>query len=1820
MTAPSGLDLERELARRRDEAEQARFSQFDPAMLSALALLPEWTDDLARSVQLGGTAEPAELVDRLHAAGIVERRESLSADGRRRQAFWLRSGTRPGVVRHVRAVRAGSVEADVAKLADAVGRLQPEDPGLRAWLDVVQRDRLDPTGRALMSRVDILVQEGRLGDAAGLVATARVVGEVTGGTLADAARRAQWRVDRAHRTNEDTHHLRHYFRRQLIEQAFDDLLDTRTEQWALHLLGAGGVGKTMLVRYLASGRYAADRGRSQFPVARADFDHLDPRYPLRRPAELLLVLADELAGFAGTRGSYSSYRRFRDAADALHEQLARADAGPSGHESLLDLAVTGFARFLAELPSPVVLVLDTCEELAKLYALGSSAPAIDRTFQLLELLRARRPDVRIVLAGRRWLVPAPGDPRRSAGPLLRARPYLRVLEIGGFSRAEAEAYLDARDRARTEATGTDTTGTDTTGTDTTGTDTTGTETTAGSGRLPPALRSALLDRSVQRRDGEASYNPFELASYCEWAFSEPDLDPDELRSAPGDPYVERRIIGRLGDGPARAGLGVAAAFGRFDRELAAPGWVRAGVDPQAAFDALAAQEWMTVLAVGSDGRPKVVEIDEHLRSRIRAVTKHSRELFPVDRRRLGRDAAGVIDRTPLGELPAETVEAAVHLLPADEAGPLWQRIEDRIVAEGEWAWADQVTLRVAAIELDRAARSDRPTILAAILATQAAAAVHTGLGRDVVELWRDVQRAVDGYPDGSARDVLRARAELGQAAGRYAAGEVDVPIVDIYLDVPEAPVGSIAAVVEGFLIGGPSTWDFGDWDMQPSIRPEMRVSLPTRMGELRRARPLAEIADATVAAVVSLTKSAILLWNGLLADAAGEADAAARAAERASGGPVRRWADWVPPRGLLDRCRLARLLVAVQANEPRDALPWPAWRSDAMARLPDVDAEWLVALTVQVELGRGPVDRPVLEAVERADRYVPGRRATSWLHRQVPSLTVALAEAWCALGELDRALDLLLRRREEAVAAGDDPDTIDECELALLRLCRRQRTTEYLPSVHRLAREGSVAARAEAWLVLTLVRGERPASPEQAGSWHGWWQCQDRRSLAAGPRLTPPSSDEPGVPAATSELDAREYERFFLPDVLPPEPEAGASIRLNDLAELADAIRAGRTVEAAPGALGRAGLAAGEVLALRFPTAAARLLASAAERLVDAGDTPGAIQAYLLAALAAARARQRSDAERSWQAVEPLLAGGAHSAGWSLRIEAVRTYLQRRKTPVFADASPELDFAPAPPSLPHPVETPGSVCGQCGRNNDPAAKFCTNCGAFLDWAGERAEPAQVAFGAPVQRSHPDQAVLRRPAGEPPPPPSPEPPEPPPPASLPASPPASLPASLPARRAPTWWPVVLGLLAAAIAGVLLAVVVTDRPAGSPPPLPTPTGTPISTASPPPTSQPTTSRPAPSATTSRPAPAATEPEVTGRPSTQPPATSGPERGVALALVVVSAAGVVLLLGLLAMVAGTWRHGYRFRAARGITVRRTAEGGPVRLVAGFHRGLADLDGGRLAAVGGWLRGNRRGRSARWLDWVAEVTPADGPVRIDVGRLQLPTRGGRRSLTIVQLDVDPRVEVHPWERCLASSGRPLTAFRWESGPPHPPPPAEPPDAAMATFRGPPHLAPDRSVRHSVLYLVGTPVTTAAGWRLRVTDATSRVGPSTGRHQLEGEELLGLEDRALADRVLVVLQAEPVDTPPQSLAEQRAGFVGLARAALDGRAAAVLVVPPLPDALAAEVIDTILSRVAAPRRRPVPSTIVALLARLTALIDEHGSAGADLLLFLRTRPGERKP
>ncbi|NUT97758.1 MAG: ATP-binding protein [Saccharothrix sp.] len=1100
-----GEQLRTGLARLNREAHADSFDRFDARTLCRASLVPRWNSDLAAGLGLVPAHRFDDLVSSLEAAGLVER--GIDPDGGDRpdgphEAFWVRARRRREIGDHVRERLGGAgVRQEYERLCDLIGGRWAGDDQLRRWLEV--RDfRDDPSGKLLMDRVDALLDAGDLSGAAEIVATARLVGDVLGGTLEGAVKRAQWRLDREYRTTDDLDHLRGYFRRAGIEAAIHRLVAADDDQpWALHLMGDAGVGKTMVLRYLASGRLAEDFGLDPFPVARVDFDHLDPRYPEQRPVELLVALTDQLLGFAPSRAAEQYHRWVHDTADALHEELAKPDPDKQRARTLVTGAVERFARLVEELGGSVVLVLDTCEELAKLYAPGVSAPAIDRTFDLLEQLHDRVPRVRVVFAGRRWLVPP--DSRAYGGPKLLPRQYVDVLRVAGFTAEEAVRFLDSRE-------------------------------------VPEGLRAALLERSAVR--GTDRYNPFELESYCAWARSDPDLVAEDLLDAPGDPYVERRIVARIQDPAVFAALPVAVALGRFDRALITPTLRRMGVDPGSAFDGLAAQEWVTVVRLGPDGRPLVVEVDEHLRDRMRKVLASKEIGAPLDERRLGRDAAAVVSGSHrLSEVVAETVEAAMRLLPADEAAALWEDVERRVTERDDWGWAVQVTARVSVVEAERP--SPGPTVLAAVLATQAAARLHTGQPQGLVELWTEVQRTAHRHPDPELREVLALRGELGRTAAGAPIDHDDWKVLAARARARPEVADSLLAAVEALC-----------------------VDLPVLHDIAAALTDLTEHPAPTIAAAASILVDGVRLRLGF-----GQSKASRLALSRleATREPAKH-RDWVAPAGLLDRARLMRVLDALYGGAALDEAVWTSWRRDALQRrADDIDADRLVAATIDYELCHRVV--PVAELP--LDLQHHSWPATEWLHHRLARpLVMAVADALNAADEPEAAVELLAEHKEQAVASGTDARVVESCDLALLRLCRRHRRTDWAP-VLRLAYEGSPRVRDEAWLVRRLVDDAEP--DREPLSDYGYWRCV--------PDSTPPVTE--WHPA--DHLDVWETESLAADsvthDLLPDTPRARAV----------------------------AALLAGDVRGLASPERGAALVQVAIDELRLAGDRPAADRAIV---------------------------------------------------------------------------------------------------------------------------------------------------------------------------------------------------------------------------------------------------------------------------------------------------------------------------------------------------------------------------------------------------------------------------------------------------------------------------------------------------------------------------------------------------------------------------------------------------------------------------------
>jgi hypothetical protein len=1188
---------------------EGRWGRFDHDMLTKLALLPEWTPQLAVQAGLASAGQIASLVDLLDDAGLVDRRTTLTAGVRPGEVFWLRPQQRPHLAPYLR--ERADVAAHIETLVGVLTGYKPlkESEILRQWLEIATRHRADATGQKLIKAVDELLADGKLAKATKLVMTAQAVGEMIGGDLLDAVRRAHWQLDRAHRLAQDERFLGTYVNRHEIEQSIADLLRSDNEQWALHLLGDGGVGKTMVIRYLASGRFATDRGIPKLAIARADFDELDPRYPEERPAELLLSLVGELLGYGLTRRASARFQLFNDTAKLLHEELSHTHPERNRVDELRRRVAVQFAQFLNHLDSGVLLIIDTCEELAKLYPPGASAPAIEETFRLLEEVHRAAPQVRILLAGRRWLTPSDDPRERAAGPELAPRDFMTVRHVQGYGREEADRYLDLT-------------------------------------KPSPQLRAAIIDLSGNEQSG---YNPFELAMYAEWARADPEVTPETLRTESGNPYIERRVLGRLSSAVVEA-LPIAISLSRFDLRLIGPSLRRLKLDSAEIFDSLAAQEWVNVLSLGRSGQPHVIEIDEHLRGRLADALP----VRQVELAKLGNDAVQAIADVPLAEVPIETVEAAVRCLPAASAASWWENLEERITLDGAWSWASQVTIRAAAV----ADEQPEPNIVAAILATHASARLHVGNTADLSKTWEAVISKLRHHPDERLRHALRLRAMLGLIACGDDNGS------RFKDDLSEAPDDAVVAAADRLLAAGKQ--------LPPPI-----------------AMALSEIRSDGESALAVAAK---YLYSGHLLDRTGDPwdatgsvglalDLALEAAEmshqRLSEYTGKGYRDWIPPARLDLRCRQAVLALAACSNDPRiDMWIREAW-SEGCAALSDVDGDRLAALALDCEMRQG---------VPGADRLVdPGYRPKQpgslpgWTHRFARPLVVSVAEVCWLRGDPDDAADRLHQQIQAATNAANDPDTIDACQLALLRLCRYYRTTDYLPAVQELSLNGELSVRAEAWLLLTLMWGERPATPHDAGSLYAWFRCQDGRLIRY---LRPSIVEEANTPrlnmAVTAHLLGGVVDEPRLDPALAIRPEA-----------LAEAIRYwvadGQDVHArlasrgrrrgdypTQGVVGRAALEAGEVIAVQSAYDAIPVLDYAATTLADV-DKSGAARAEALAAIARRRVNEhRAVSEEALQRLEDL------SLGWLRRVEALRGKPARDRF-----YSPELLWARAEKNARH---------------------------------------------------------------------------------------------------------------------------------------------------------------------------------------------------------------------------------------------------------------------------------------------------------------------------------------------------------------------------------------------------------------------------------------------------------------------------------------------------------------------------------------------------------
>ena len=1226
----------------------ATVDELGPEAVLWLAAPPLWTLGIAEAA--GFPASPLiEFVRRACDASWGKARGPLADGAPPDLVFWMPAEARRAAMDELR-IRGGvawitmmqRIALSVAQVTGAVTVVSAHGPAaappwdevpgaLTAWVELINTTSLEyvtssggssfpadlqaaaDISRFLFSWTQEAVASGDLGRAQDLVAAGEAIAGVLAGPTEQALSQAQRMVTLGQRRRQDERALGRYLDRPELSGAVDRLLarDAADGRWALHLRGAGGVGKTMLIKYLASGRYAADRGLTVFPVIRADFDYISPDYPVRRPVQLLLELADELVLHTAVNARADrALAFFRANAARAHEAASgrrEATGSPLDNEEVAR-AVDSFGDVLAEL-GDVLLVLDTCEELAKADLGNPASPAVRAMLGTVERLHQRAPSARVLLAGRR---PLP------------ARPYLTVQEVDGFTQDEARRYL-AASRGRP---------------------------------LPPELAEEMIRQSPSV-DGAVPppgqlpdrVSPFDLALYAAWAEDDPDLDVAEVRRG-SDAYVEGRIISRLGDPLVVAALPLLAAAGRC--RVATLAEVLGG-DPGVIGRRLAEQEW---IVAGGDPVTHVAARPALLRS--------LRRYFGSDERRGGFAAqiaalgAALLTRArevPLTEIDPDELVAALRLTEPADAAALWDSVAERAMEPpGRWGIALNLTRRLLGEwepgQWEDGAWPTMPALRATVTAAHIAGSRRDNRAFHARGSWDDVRSWAGSHPDPEAGQILSARAALGLLPYRPEDESLWESIAaTLSSRLPPDRAGLAAAAAEA----GHRLLEAGHMEAARRFSRYLLTELTPKV--TRRSYAWARIVQARTFAEAG-SGEAVLDY---LLEAQ---DLAQRAV-----GPEPSWPDWIPPEDLLARIWIERCLI----TPPSDVAALGEWEAYAAGHLDSVDGERLASLCLRIRLRHGPVDAATAARWEAADSYLPDRQPSCTAHDLVPPLFVSVAQAWFSAGEAERALALLDRRRVEALGTRQDELTVRHADAATVGIARRLRLTDRQSVLARLAAPAPAIGESgqtalgeiplQAWRAQAVTDGSgdpyRRFTMDVPETWHAWWQC-----LGPGPNavayLIDRSARPPWRPASTSAgradiaADLTEVELLaprisgsrlqsalvewaqacsdWLGQSAPPPLARSAEPHREVRAAIRTAALAGENFEFPPRVpsrlLAEMAFEEAELTALRLPQAAARLFLIAARAYQEADDPLGEYLARLSVLLAGPWSDGPADARR----------------------------------------------------------------------------------------------------------------------------------------------------------------------------------------------------------------------------------------------------------------------------------------------------------------------------------------------------------------------------------------------------------------------------------------------------------------------------------------------------------------------------------------------------------------------------------------------------------------
>ena len=630
------IKLEERLAQRRAD----RVRRFDREALLWLGLVPRWTLKLAVRCGFPDKEMPiAEFLNEALAAGICRSRKVSSIDhtGKRRGEieFWVPSGSRRELIDQLLLDRWENLVDRAAAIAEALlpalsdGREVPQDLPCWAELAIRFKDGTSAAAQWLREQINREVSSGDSGRAMAWLRAGRDIAGLLGGEMEAAVLLANRRIELSFRISQDQRYLKYFLERREQIRAFRDLINGRDDHWALHYLGMGGIGKTMLLRYISS-KLAVEEN---IIVSRVDFDYLNPDYPLRRPGQLLLGLAEELQPHFTHEQQEYIYRDFVAEVISLHEDIGQA---PPQNDPLANIRHDLFRSILNRFVSLVLLVtepttgtvkrpvfvLDTCEELNKLQTATGLMPHLEATFQIFEWLREMVPGMRVVFSGRRllslagygWRV----DPAAVSDERLYLPPekdFLRLHIIRGFDRQEADIFLQSfqnRDRVMTEAI----------------------KNAILRHSPDPGLPAMIRFKKTRpNRKTAQRYNPFNLNLYGDWFRDDPKFTAKTITGDNTDPYIEKRIINRIRSDGVRRLLPAITLLHRASRDLLRSLYESDADDFEAAFQELSDQEWVSHSRDDITGET-TLEIDPNLRERMEAVVLRLDSRQEIDRWKL----------------------------------------------------------------------------------------------------------------------------------------------------------------------------------------------------------------------------------------------------------------------------------------------------------------------------------------------------------------------------------------------------------------------------------------------------------------------------------------------------------------------------------------------------------------------------------------------------------------------------------------------------------------------------------------------------------------------------------------------------------------------------------------------------------------------------------------------------------------------------------------------------------------------------------------------------------------------------------------------------------------------------------------------------------------------------------------------------------------------------------------------------------------------------------------------------------------------------------